>query len=403
MNKRFSGSFTQQSDLPEASHRAAERVLRTAALHRYQSDEGQLSETALLEQAFAAWQGSAFCIALASGGQAMQLALRAVGVTAGDPVLTNAFTLAPVPGAIWAVGGKPVLVEITKELVIDLDDLRAKIASSGAKVLLLSHMRGHLPDLTEITKIASAAGVTVVEDCAHTMGATWRGQKSGNFGAFGCFSTQTYKHMNSGEGGLLTTDDPALAAKAMIMSGSYMNYARHGTVPDPQHFAEAIYDCPNMSARMDNLRAAVLRPQLAQLDDAVIGWTRRSEIILRSLGQLSPDVHIPMPLDGAFRVGSSIQFSLPGRTPARCQDVVRDLAARGVEVKWFGHVEPHGFTSQHRHWRYVQAQALPQTDDILHSLFDMRVPLRFSEDDCRLIAEILCDVLQAHATTGEAA
>ncbi|WP_341368195.1 DegT/DnrJ/EryC1/StrS family aminotransferase [Yoonia sp. BS5-3] len=403
MHKRFSGSFTQQSALPEASLRAAERVLGSAALHRYQTDDGQQSETACLEQEFANWQGADYCLAVASGGQAMQLALRAAGVAIGDPVLTNAFTLAPVPGAIRAVGAAPVLVEITRDLVIDLDDLEQKVKSSGAKVLLLSHMRGHIPDMTAIMQIVQAADVTVIEDCAHTMGATWQGEKSGNFGTFGCFSTQTYKHMNSGEGGLLTTGDPTLAAKAIIMSGSYMNYDRHGAMPGPMYFADAKYDCPNMSARMDNLRAAILRPQLERLDEAVAGWNQRAKLIAEKLLGLSPYVYCPKALDGAMRVGSSIQFCLPGQTAAQCQAVVRDLATRGVEVKWFGHAEPHGFTSQHKHWRYMDAQSLPQTDEVIQTLFDMRVPLSFDEADCLLIADILVEVLQAQAIAGEAA
>lgn len=369
------------------------RVLGSAALHRYQHGDGAPPETAKLEDEFARWQGSSYCLAVASGGQAIQLALRASGVTSGDPVLTNAFTLAPVPGAIHAVGGHPVLVEITPDLVIDLDDLGAKIGNSGAKVLLLSYMRGHIPDMTRLMEMANAAGVTVIEDCAHTMGASWQGTKSGNFGAFGCFSTQTYKHMNSGEGGFLTTNDPEAAARAIIMSGSYMNFDRHHAAPDAAYFDDAKYDCPNMSARMDNLRAAILRPQLEQLDDAIAAWNSRAEIVLDRLLALSPFVRIPSAPQEALRVGSSIQFSLPRATAKTCKTIVAALAERGVEVKWFGHAEPVGFTSQHRHWRYVSPQSLPRTDEILTNLFDMRVPLSFSHEDCHVVSDILAEVL----------
>src|SRR5690606_6136536 len=110
-------------------------------LHRYNLADGEAGEAALLEQEFAAAMGARYCLAVASGGYAMTTALRALGVGPGDRVLSNAFTLAPVPGAIAAVGAVPVFVGVTEALTIDLDDLEAKADQAG--VLLLSHMRGH--------------------------------------------------------------------------------------------------------------------------------------------------------------------------------------------------------------------------------------------------------------------
>ncbi|MEO1551147.1 MAG: aminotransferase class I/II-fold pyridoxal phosphate-dependent enzyme, partial [Pseudomonadota bacterium] len=262
----FCGAFTQQEPIPQEAIDKAVAVLQSGRLHRYNTHGDAPSEVAAFEAAYAAWQGARYCLALASGGQALQIAMRSAGVQEGDQVLTNAFTLAPVPGAIAAVGGHPVYVETDESLRLDLADLSAKIASSGGKWLLLSHMRGHLCDMDRLTEITSAAGVTVIEDCAHTMGARWNGTRSGNHGVAGCFSTQTYKHINSGEGGVLTTDDAGLMARAIILSGSYMLYERHGAAPDAQHFEGIRLTTPNMSARMDNLRAAVLLPQLAALD-----------------------------------------------------------------------------------------------------------------------------------------
>ena len=198
MTERFTGSFTQQEPIPEDAIEAAVAVMRSGRLHRYNTLAGETGEAALLEKEFAELTGAKYCVATGSGGIAITTALRAVGVQPGDPVLTNAFTLAPVPGAIAAVGARPIYVEVTESLVIDLDDLEAKIGQ--ARVLLLSHMRGHLCDMDRLMAICDAAGVKVVEDCAHTMGAAWNGQISGRQGLAGCYSTQTYKHVNSGEG-----------------------------------------------------------------------------------------------------------------------------------------------------------------------------------------------------------
>ncbi|RMD89928.1 MAG: aminotransferase [Alphaproteobacteria bacterium] len=392
--RKFAGSFTQQEPIPEYAIAAAVAVMRSGRLHRYNVAPGEIAEAAALEREYAGWQGARYCLATTSGGAALQIALRAVGVAAGEPVLTNAFTLAPVPGAIHAVGAIPVLVEITEDLVIDLDDLAHKAERSGARVLMLSLMRGHMPDMDRVMQVAAAHGLTVIEDCAHTMGARWRGRLSGSFGAAGCFSTQSYKHMNSGEGGFLVSEDAAIMARAIVMSGSYMLYGRHGAAPGPEAFADIRYQVPNLSARLDNLRAAILRPQLARLDDNIARWTRRHnavEAVLRAC----PAIRLPARAEGAFRVGSSIQFFLPGVGAADARRFLDATAARGVELKWFGAPEPVGYTSSHHSWRYVPAQDLPRTDAILAELFDMRIPLTFSVADCRLIGEIIAEEAEA--------
>jgi len=127
--------------------------------------------------------------------------------------------------------------------------------------------------------LCDAAGVTVVEDCAHTMGASWNGVPSGRRGAVGCYSCQTYKHVNAGEGGLLVTDDPEVAARAIMLSGSYMLFDRHVAGPPPETFETIKYDTPNISGRMDNLRAAILRPQLRRLDAQIAKWHARYQIV----------------------------------------------------------------------------------------------------------------------------
>ncbi len=140
MQERFNGNFTQQEPIPEAAVEAAVRVLRHGRPRRYNLTDDEDGETALLECEFAALTGAKYCLAVASGGYAMTTALRAVGVQPGDAVLTNGLTMAPVPGAIAALGARPVFVGVDAALTIDLDDLAAK--ATQAKVLLLSHMPG---------------------------------------------------------------------------------------------------------------------------------------------------------------------------------------------------------------------------------------------------------------------
>ena len=363
-------------------------VLRHGRLHRYNTVPGEVAEAALLEEEFAAAMGAKYCLAVASGGYALACALRAVGVKPGDRVLTNAFTLAPVPGAIASLGAVPLFVEVTDDLTIDLDDLAEQAAASGAKVLMLSHMRGHLCDMDRLMAICNAAGVTVIEDCAHTMGAAWRGVPSGRQGLVGCYSTQTYKHLNSGEGGFLVSDDPEVMARAIILSGSYMLYARHRAAPPPEAFEAVKWDTPNISGRMDNLRAAILRPQLRRLAAQCAAWTERYRVVEAGLREVPGLTLIARPAEETF-VGSSFQFRLADWKAAAVQEVVARCAARGVEMKWFGAAEPVAFTSRYDSWKYAPAQSLPQTDRVLAGLLDMRLPLTFSLEDCALVARII--------------
>lgn len=384
--ERFSGSFTQQEPLPDEAIAAALRVMQSGRLHRYNTAPGELAEAALLEEEFAAQTGARYCLAVASGGYALACALRAVGVRPGERVLTNAFTLAPVPGAIASVGAVPVFVGVTEGLVIDLDDLAAK--APGARVLMLSHMRGHICDMAALMRLCEAHGLTVIEDCAHTMGAGWAGQLTGRWGAVGCFSTQTYKHANSGEGGLLISDDPQIMARAILLSGSYMLYDRHRAAPPPEAFRELRLTTPNVSGRMDNLRAAILRPQLRDLARQCGRWNDRYRVVEAGLAQVPGLTLTDRPEAEGF-VASSFQFLLLDWTPEAIRAVVARCAARGVELKWFGAPDPVAFTSRYDSWTYAPSVPMPATDRILHGILDMRLPLTFSLDDCVLIARIV--------------
>ncbi|WP_300031343.1 aminotransferase class I/II-fold pyridoxal phosphate-dependent enzyme [uncultured Roseobacter sp.] len=386
MSEVFKGSFTQQEAIPEAGIEAALAVMRHGRLHRYNTVAGELSETALLEQEFAASVGAPYCLAVASGGYAMATALRAVGVKPGDHVLSNAFTLAPVPGAIAAVGAVPVFVGVTDALTIDLDDLESK--TDRARVLLLSHMRGHICDMERLMRLCDTAGITVIEDCAHTMGAAWKGVPSGRSGAVGCYSCQTYKHVNSGEGGFLVTGDAEIAARAVMMSGSYMLYERHLAAPPKEAFETIRYETPNISGRMDNLRAAILRPQVADLATQCARWNERYYRLEEGL-RGTPGLKVIDRPEEETIVGSSIQFLLLDWQAEAVREVIARCGARGVELKWFGAPEPVAFTSRYDSWRYAPSAPMPDSDRILAGVVDMRVPLTFSLEDCDLIARII--------------
>ncbi len=385
----FEKDLSAPDPIPEAGIEAAVRLMRDGRLFRYGEDRSSLAEAALLEEEFAAYMGLKYALGVNSGGCALFVALKAAGVQPGDKVLVNVFTLAPVPGAIAHAGAQAVLVDITPSYRIDLDDLNRKARDSGARTLLLSYMRGHIPDMDRVMEICRRHELVLIEDCAHTMGATWDGRLAGTFGAVACFSSQTFKHINSGEGGLLVTDDEDIAAKAILTSGSYMLYAQHRARPDLEVFERHRYVTPNCSMRMSGLVAAILRPQIQLIDERAATWRA---IYGRLAGLLDAIDHITVPARPVKEgyVPSSLQFSLQGLSSDEIRDFIRISDRHGVHVKWFGNQEPVGFTSRHSHWRYLSGELdLSHADGVLDGLCDFRLPLWLDPNDCATIAAVL--------------
>ena len=390
---RFTKAFTQQEAIPEQAKQRVLELLDSGRLHRYNTVGSELSDAAMLEQEYAQYQGRKYCLACTSGGYGIHIALRAMGLQAGDEVLTNAYTLAPVPGAIHAAGGKPVLVEIDDNYHLDLADLKAKAEASNAKILLLSLMRGHIPNMQQLMTLCNELGIKVLEDCAHTMGASWDGVKSGNFGQVAAFSLQTYKHMNTGEGGLVVTDDAEIAARLIMHSGSYMLYERHGAAPAPEVFENIRLVSANMSGRMDNIRAALGLAQLPNLDENCERWNHRYNILNAAIGAVL-GVDIPTRDKRESFVGSSIQFRPTALKMNQMPDFIAACAAQGVELKWFGESQPKAFTSRYDSWHYISPMPhLPRTLEALDRTLDLRVPLTFDDEDCLLIGAVIAQVM----------
>ena len=391
MENNFKKSFTQQEAIPQVGIDNAISVMQSGRLHRYNTLEGEDSVTSQLELLFSQWQGSKYCLACTSGGVAIQLALRSVGVKPGDNVLANAFTLAPVPGAIENVGANSILVEIDENFHINIADFTAKANASKSKFLLLSHMRGHITNMDKLVEICKSLKIQIIEDCAHTMGAKWDGKRSGNFGLVSAFSTQTYKHINSGEGGFLVTNDDEVIAKAIMHSGSYMLYDKHASSPNNDIFEKVKLKTANFSGRMDNLRSSILIPQLKDLDNKVIKWNNLYKELYDRL-KTQDGIFIPNRDKREFYVGSSIQFRLKDFADKKIQDFIKNCKKRGVDLKWFGDKNPIAYTSRYDSWEYLEnIPVLKNTLEILKTTLDMRIPLTFDNNDCRVIAEIIIE------------
>jgi dTDP-4-amino-4,6-dideoxygalactose transaminase len=139
---------------------------------------------------------------------------------------------------------------------------------------------------------------------------------------------------------------------------------------------------------MDNLRAAILRPQLSDLSDRVFRWNERYKVIEEGLRNV-PIIKIIERSENESYVGSSLQFEIPKTSGNQIELFLNGCMNRGVELKWFGASVPKAFTSKYDSWAYVEPQELANTDRILSGLIDMRLPLTFSLKDCQIIARII--------------
>lgn len=384
----FDFDLTQPDPIPEAGIARATELMRSGRLFRYtEFGDEEVNDAAELEVRFAELVGRRYAVGVNSCGGAIFVALRACGVQPGDKVLFNGYTLAPVPGAVHHAGAEPVLVEITDDLTIDLADLRLKAQRSGARTLLLSHMRGHLADLDAVAALCDELGIQLIEDCAHTLGARWAGRPTGTFGRAGCFSAQTFKHLNSGEGGFVVTDDDEVAARAILHSGSYMLYEQHRARPPMSVFEPLRGLVPNYSLRMTALAAALILPQLDLLPERVEAMNRLYLELETLIGDI-PHVQVCRRAAPEEYVGSSFQFALPDLTTEQIARVVQVTGSYGLPVKWYGEPAMRGFTSRPAQWDYID-QELPRTEAILTRLCDLRVPPSMQLQHCRRAADII--------------
>lgn len=375
--------------IPEAAGAEIERLLATGDLFRYTAPEN--APVALLEREFAALLGTRYALAVSSCSAALFLSLLGLGLKPGTKVLIPGFTFAAVPSAVVHANCRPLLVEVGENYRIDMADFAAKLTGEIGAVII-SHMRGHTSDMDAIMALCEAAGVPVIEDAAHSLGTLWNGRNIGTIGRVGCFSFQSYKLINAGEGGILVTDDAGLVARAVIMSGAYEhNWAKHIAGPDPvlnDAFARWQNQLPLYNLRLSNLSAAIIRSQLPELPRRVRDGRANHDYVAGLLNG-SPWLNVPPALKPETRAPDSIQFNLVGfDTDDQARAFADAAAARGVKVQVFGLSTDNARAFWN--WKFIGDQPdLPQTRTMLMRACDVRLPARLSTPDLDFIAGAL--------------
>lgn len=369
--------------IPDAARAEIDRLLTTGDLFRYTAPEG--APVALLEAEFAALMGSRYALAVSSCSAALFLSLKALDLPRGAKVLIPAFTFAAVPSSVVHADCEPVLVEVGENYRIDMDDFAAKLPQ--AQAVMISHMRGHTSDMDAIMALSDAAGVPVVEDAAHSLGTLWNGRKIGTIGKVGCFSFQSYKLVNAGEGGIMVTDDPEIAARAVIMSGAYEeNWKKHpGFQNSYLHWQNRL---PLYNLRMQNLSAAVIRPQLPEIARRVRDGRANHDWVADRLNE-SAWLAVPPALPPEERAPDSIQFNLTGDwSDDEARAFQKAAKRRGVSVQVFGLSE--GNARAYWNWQFLgDLPDLPRTRAMLMRACDVRLPARLTAPELAYIADAL--------------
>lgn len=368
--------------IPAEARAEIDRLLQSGDLFRYTAPED--SPVTLLEQEFAEALGMKYALAVSSCSAALFIALKALGLPRDARVMIPAFTFAAVPSAVVHAECIPVLCEVGDNYRVDLTDFERKLDTVDA--VIISHMRGHTSDMDAIMALCDARNIPVVEDAAHSLGTLWNGRKIGTIGKIGCFSFQSYKLINAGEGGLMVTNDADLVARAIIMSGAYeANWKKHNVL----HEAVEKWQnkLPLYNVRLSNLSAAVIRPQLPHLARRVADGRRNHDHVAAQLNT-SPWIDVPDPLGPETRAPDSIQFNLRNMSDDEVRAFVAHADARGIKVQVFGLS-----TNNARafwNWEFLPEQIeQPNTRAMLMRACDTRLPARLTLSECDEVAQAL--------------
>ena len=377
--------------IPAAAREEIDKMLKSGDLFRYTAPEN--APVTLLEQEFAERMGSTYALAVSSCSAALFLSLKALGLPRDARVLIPGFTFAAVPSSVIHADCVPVLCEVAENYRIDLKDFEAKL-NQNISAVIISHMRGHTSDMDAVMALCGARQIPVIEDAAHSLGTTWNGKNIGTIGRVGCFSFQSYKLVNAGEGGIMITDDADLIARAVIMSGAYEhNWAKHFNDMDgdlESAFARHQNNHPLYNLRMSNLSAAIIRPQLDEIPRRVRDGRAGHDHVADRLNS-SLWLHVPAALPPEERAPDSIQFNLVGMSDDDTHAFVSAAEARGIKVQVFGLSTDNARAFWN--WRFLPGDTpdLPQTRAMLMRACDVRLPARLTRAEQDVIADALLE------------
>ena len=325
------------------------------------------------EEEAAAYLGAKHAIGVASGTDALHLALAAAGIKPGDEVITTPFTFIATAEAIRYVGAEPVFVDIDpKTFNIDVSQAEDAI-SSTTRAILPVHLFGQPADMSALMELAARRGLEVIEDCAQSFGADLDGKMTGTIGGAGCFSFFPSKNLGCfGDGGLITTDSEAMAEHLRVLRnhGSWKRY----------HHSEL-----GFNSRLDELQATILRVKLKHIDRYNEERRRVAHRYSRQLAEL-PDI-IPPHEDGK---GRHVYHQYTVLTPKR-QAIMEALQANDIASAIYYPIPLHKQEVFAPDWK---GPALPVSEQVAAQCMSLPVFPELSDDQVDAIVEVIAQVVR---------
>lgn len=392
------------------------------------------------ERKLASYLGMKYALALNSGGIAISLGLEAIkrvkfpeDLCNQIRVYSNAFTFNAVPSACVVAGfGETLkLIEATEELVIDLGHLEDCIRSDldtgrfakGKMILVLSYMRGRVPDMAQVMELCDKYDMQLLEDSAHGYGCSFDGKMCGSFGLVSTISSQANKLVNTGEGGMVFTNNDDIQAFFIFSAGSYEElWRKHEDMAPPEEVClKYKYTTVNKSVRMTQIQAALMLPQIGVMQERIeqhntmyyylVEQTAAKLEEVCGKGSAQRILFIPQSHKLVGPVYDSLQIRIMNENSAAAHEempaldsFLKLMKSRKYSIAKFSDpANARNFES----WRYLKNDdispvALPKTTRVLTNVCDLRMLCEHTEQHMETLAKDLVDCFQAAFLNGAA-
>ncbi|HAF26259.1 MAG TPA: aminotransferase [Lachnospiraceae bacterium] len=278
-------------------------------------------EVSSFEEEFASYIGAKYCVGLASGLDALILAFRALKIGEGDEVIVQANTYIASVMGISVNGATPVFVEPDDNYQINVNAIEDKITDK-TKAILIVHLYGQATDMGPVLSLCKKYDLKLVEDCAQSHGAKYKGQTTGTFGDIGCFSFYPSKNLGAfGDGGAIVTDDPSIDKEIRMLR----NYGS-----EKRYYNKVV----GVNSRLDEIQAGLLRVRLSHMDELAKEKTEIAEKYRE--GMKNPLIRLPQIVPDTTHIYHQFVIRVKDRAP-----FIEYLKDRGIDTIIHYPIPPH--------------------------------------------------------------
>src|SRR3984885_10933559 len=331
------------------------------------------------ERDWAAYCGADHAVGLASGTDALELTLIALGIGAGDEVVVPTNTFIATAAAVVRAGATPRFADVSDDTLLMTSGTLAEAITPRTRAVIVVHLYGQVPDMTSLVATARQAGIAVIEDAAQAHGAEWAGRRAGSFGEAACFSFYPAKNLGAfGDAGAVVTSRPELADQIRSL-------ANHGRSHGSSHYE---HDYIGTNSRLDALQAIVLSGKLARLD----AWTERRIALASRYEELLGSREFSdagLRLTATSPLARHVYHLFVVRVAGR-EDVRAELAERGIQTGVHYPVPCH----QQPPLRRFADRPLPGPERAAGRLLSLPMFPHLTDDQLDLVCEVLSDTLE---------